>query len=98
MPKAPEKPDTISQKDWNDLDLPEWTDEQFARALPFQEAFPAAFESWKRGRGQPKVDQPKVKINFRFAAETVQALKASGRGYNARVEKLVNDALAKGVL
>lgn len=82
------KPDHISQKDWDDLDDPEWTEEQFARAVPFKEAFAAAYDSWKRGRGRPKVEPPKVKINFRFAAETVQALQASGRGYNARVEKL----------
>jgi uncharacterized protein (DUF4415 family) len=32
------------------------------------------------------------------AADVVQAIRATGRGYNARVEKVLRDALAKGKL
>jgi len=35
---------------------------------------------------------------FRLAADVVHAIRASGRGYNARVEKVLRDALAKGEL
>jgi uncharacterized protein (DUF4415 family) len=37
-------------------------------------------------------------MNFRFATDLVQSIKATGRGYNARVEKLLRDALSQGKL
>ena len=80
-----------------DDDNPEWTAEDFARAKPFKEVFPEPYRSWKR-RGRPPVDQPKVHVGFRLAADVVAGIKATGRGYNARVEKVLRDALAQGKL
>jgi uncharacterized protein (DUF4415 family) len=37
-------------------------------------------------------------IGFRLAADVVQGIRATGKGYNARVEKVMRDALAKGKL
>lgn len=78
---------------------PEWTEENFARARPFKEVFPEHFASWERNRGgRPKVETPKVHIGFRLAADVVEGVKATGKGYNARVEKVLRDALAQGRL
>ncbi len=74
---------------------PEWSDEDFARAKPFKEGFPQHYESWKR-RGRPPVATPKVHIGFRLAADIVEAIRATGKGYNARVERVLRDALEKG--
>ncbi|PZR89144.1 MAG: hypothetical protein DLM68_06500 [Hyphomicrobiales bacterium] len=79
-------------------EIPELTDADFARARPFKEVFPEQFASWKRGRGRPTVETPKMHIGFRLAADVVNGIKATGRGYNARVEKLLRDALAQGKL
>ena len=76
---------------------PEWTEEDFARAKPFKEVFPEQFEAWKR-MGRPPVAAPKVHIGFRLAADVVAGIRATGKGYNARVEKVLRDALAKGEL
>lgn len=97
MSKKPEKPPHISQKDWDDADIPEWTAEDFARAKPFSEVFPEQFKAWKK-MGRPKVEAPKIHIGFRLAADVVKDIRATGRGYNARVEKVLRDALAKGLL
>jgi len=35
---------------------------------------------------------------LRLAADVVNGVKATGRGYNARVEKVLREALAKGLL
>ena len=78
---------------------PEWTEETFARAKPFKEMFPEQYASWKKNRGgRPPVDSPKVHIGFRLAADVVQGVRATGPGYNARVERVLRDALAKGEL
>ena len=77
---------------------PEWAREDFAQAVPFAQAFPEQFAAWEKKRGRPPADAPKVHIGFRLAADVVRAVKASGKGYNARVESVLRDALAKGKL
>lgn len=91
------KPANISQEDWESVDVPEATDAEFASARPFKEVFPDLYREWKR-MGRPPVAAPKVHIGFRLAADVVQAIRATGRGYNTRVEKVLRDALAKGKL
>lgn len=80
-----------------DDDVPELTDRAFAQAKPFKEVFPEEHRSWKR-RGRPSAERPKVHIGFRLAADVVAGIKATGRGYNARVERVLRDALAQGKL
>lgn len=78
-------------------DNPEWTDEDVARARPFCDVFPEQHAAWKR-RGRPPVAEPKVHIGFRLSADLVRDIRATGRGYNARVEKVLREALAEGRL
>jgi uncharacterized protein (DUF4415 family) len=80
-----------------DDENPEWTAEDFARARPFEEVFPEQYKAWKK-IGRPPVAIPKVHIGFRLAADVVEGVRASGKGYNARVEKVLRDAIAKGLL
>ena len=94
----PKKPAHISKEDWDAVDIPEVSDEEFARAKPFSEVVPEVYEAWARGRGRPPVETPKVHVGFRLAADVVSGIKATGRGYNARVEKVLREALAKGQL
>lgn len=95
MANRNKRPADISQEDWESVDVPEVTNSEFATVRPFKEAFPAQYKSWKK-MGRPPVATPKVHIGFRLAADVVNAVRASGRGYNARVEKVLRDALAKG--
>jgi uncharacterized protein (DUF4415 family) len=59
--------------------------------------FPKQHEAWKRP-GRPPAAAPKVHIGFRLAADVVEGIGATGRGCNARVEKVLREALAKGDL
>ena len=78
---------------------PEWTKEDFARAKPFKEGFPEQYASWKKNKGgRPPLESPKVHIGFRLAADVVQGVRATGPGYNVRVEKVLREALEKGEL
>ena len=40
MGKNSEKPDDISQEDWDSVDVPEWTEEDWAHARPAAEVLP----------------------------------------------------------
>lgn len=75
----------------------------FKKAKPASEVLPgligakqteALFAGKVRIRpvGRPKLEQPKEQITFRFDAEITKAIKAMGRGYNARVETLLREA------
>lgn len=81
-------------------DSPEWTDADFARARPIREVDPGMLEAVAefRRRGRPPVDSPKVRIGLRLAPDVVEGIRATGRGYNARVERVLREALAEGKL
>ena len=82
-----------------DEENPEWTEEDFARARPFKEVFPEQYAAWEKKRlGRPPAENPKVHISFRLASDVVDAIRKSGRGYNARVERVLRAALERGEL
>jgi uncharacterized protein (DUF4415 family) len=108
MPKRKSDPFLI------DDDNPEWTKEDFRKARPAREVMPPAFfegmtklgEERRRqlaaeGRkplGRPPVEKPKVAFGLRLDPDVVAGIRATGPGYNGRVEKVLRDALAKGRL
>jgi uncharacterized protein (DUF4415 family) len=68
---------------------------------PIREVDPSMIEAAARfrSRGRPTVSEaPKMHIGFRLSADVVNGIRATGKGYNARVEKVLREALAKGLL
>ncbi|MCW5697479.1 MAG: BrnA antitoxin family protein [Bauldia sp.] len=88
------KPDHISREDWDDLDIPELTDEDFARMRPAREVFAElGLEMPKpRSRG-PQKAPTKVQTTLRLDREVVEHFRAAGRGWQGRI----NDTLKKAV-
>jgi len=73
----------------------ELTREDFRGMRPMREIMPEFIEAMKEFRrklGRPKAEAPKVHIGFRLAPDVVASIKASGRGYNARVEQALREA------
>ena len=81
----------------HDDDSPELTDADFARARPFPEMFPELGRKKAQG-GPPRPARTKVHVGFRLAADVVEGIKATGKGYNARVERVLREALEQGKL
>jgi uncharacterized protein (DUF4415 family) len=78
----------------SDPDAPEATDEQIARAKPFAEALPELAAAMQRNLGgRPKSDNPKVSISIRLDREVVEKFKASGDGWQSRM----NETLKRSV-
>lgn len=76
----------------SDPDNPEWTEEDFARAKPFAEAFPALAEAMRRNiGGRPKSDDPKIPVSLRLDRAVVEKFKKDGPGWQSRM----NEALRK---
>ncbi len=74
-----------SREDWDAVDSPELTDEELAQAKPFAEALPELAEAIRR-RGPAKT---KEAISIRLDADIVQKLRASGPGWQGRVNEIL---------
>ena len=67
------------------------SDEQLAAMRPAAETLPPAlYAALTRPRGRPKADETKLPVNLRLDRATVMAFKATGDGWQTRM----NDALA----
>ena len=76
-----------------DPDAPEATDEQLAQAKPFDEAFPALADAMRKNvGGRPKSENPKVAVSLRLDQEVVARFKASGPGWQTRMNDALRDA------
>jgi len=49
-----------------------------------------------RRRGRPKSAAPKEKINVRLSPDVLAALRATGRGWQTRIDALLREAVAAG--
>jgi len=81
-----------------DDENPEWTDEMFARARPAAEVMGEAFMEMARKPGRPKAVAPKKPVTIRLDAEVAQRLRASGKGWQTRVNDELARLIAKGAL
>ena len=77
-----------------DGEIRELTREDFEGMRPIAEVDPGMLEAVAQWRkvGRPKADLPKVHISFRLAPDVVEGIKATGEGYNARVEQALRKA------
>ena len=68
--------------------------EDFREMKPVREVMPDLIDAVKafKKMGRPKAETTKVHIGFRLAADVVESLKASGPGYNSRVEAALRKA------
>jgi uncharacterized protein (DUF4415 family) len=71
---------------------------------PAKEVLPASFFKdmeklkTKRLRGRPKLKAPREMLSLRLKKNIVDGIKSSGKGYNTRVEKILEEALESGRL
>lgn len=74
----------------SDPDNPEWTNDDFASAKPFTEAFPEVAEKIRRNvGGRPKSDNPKLPISIRLDQDVIAKFKATGPGWQSRINEVL---------
>ena len=82
-----------------DGDTRELDDAWFAGAKPAIEAFApqtyAALVAMKRPRGRPKADETKVFTAIRLDADLLETFKASGKGWQTRVNAALRQFLTE---
>ena len=74
-----------------DPDNPEWTREEFARAVTFDK-LPSRLRQKISGRKRGSQKAPrKVPVSIRLSPDVVEAFRASGAGWQARVDEILRD-------
>ncbi|MDT1064615.1 BrnA antitoxin family protein [Paracoccus sp. CPCC 101403] len=77
----------------SDPDAPEATDDQIARAKPFQEVFPELASNLRKNLGgRPRSENPKVAVSLRLDQEVVARFKAQGPGWQSRMNEALRSA------
>ena len=74
-----------------DADNPLWSDVDFATARPASEVLPQLLGAERAGqllkpRGRPRLASPKERINIRLSPEVLTYFKASGDGWQTRID------------
>jgi uncharacterized protein (DUF4415 family) len=78
-----------------DSEARELDDEWFKTAKPASEVFsPEVFTALKKpGRGRPKAENPKVFTAIRLDADLLETFKATGKGWNTRINAALRQYL-----
>jgi uncharacterized protein (DUF4415 family) len=88
------KPKHIKQKDWDDVDIPELTNEDFKRMRPASEVLPEIVKAYKEGhlkvRG-PQKSPTKVQTTLRLSRNVVEFFKSAGRGWQTKIDNALKD-------
>lgn len=75
-----------------DIENPEWTRKDFARAVPIS-GLPTGVQRALRGRGPQKAPK-KVPISIRISPDVAEALRATGTGWQRRADDALRSWLA----
>ena len=77
-----------------DPDDLEWTEKIFHEAKPIENSdLPESFKVAVR-RGRPKAEKPKVLLSVRYSPEVVEFFKASGKGWQTRMDEILREYVA----
>ena len=90
----PRKPDDISQEDWDAVDNPPLTDEEFAQLRPAVEVFPELVAEYRRTRG-PQKAPTKVPVTLRLDSDVVEHFKSQGPGWQTRMNAALRRSIGK---
>ncbi len=93
---TPEEDDAINAGIMADQENPEWDEDAFKKAKPASEFFtPEQFAalSKKRPRGRPYAERAKVSTSIRLDADLLEALRATGRGWQSRVNSILREKI-----
>lgn len=91
MPKRPKVDPVI------DEDNPEWTAADFAKARPASELSADILAQFPKTKvGRPKAENPKVPVKLRLDGAVVDALRATGPGWQTRINDLLRARIRRG--
>lgn len=83
--------------DLTDPNNPEWTESDFARAKPAADVLPQeVMAAFKKKAGRPRAEVAKVPVSLRLDPDVLAAFKATGAGWQTRINDALRGAMEKG--
>ncbi|MEQ1537847.1 MAG: BrnA antitoxin family protein [Sphingorhabdus sp.] len=73
-------------------DNPEWTADDFAKAVPFDRAFPD-LAATIRSRGSQKAPT-KISTTIRLSRDVIDHFRTTGNGWQSRIDKALKEWIA----
>lgn len=70
---------------------PEWTEEDFAKAKPASALPPEILAAFPRSRG-PQKQPKKIPVSIRLSTEVVEHFRATGPGWQSRIDAVLKKA------
>ncbi len=84
-----------------DVDNPEWTPEDMAKARPAADVLPgligakATVELLQRGKGRPQKKDRKVNQTIRLDPEVLEAFRNEGKGWQSLINQVLRQNMPK---
>jgi len=84
-----------------DVDNPEWTPEDMAKARPAADVLPgligakAAAELLRRGKGRPLKEDRKVNQTIRLDPDVLEAFRNEGKGWQSLINQVLRQNMPK---
>ena len=78
-----------------DVENPRWTKEKFDRSIGFSELPPELQRALKRGKRGPQKAPVKQQVTMRLSPDVLAALRATGPGWQTRVDTILRGELLK---
>ncbi|WP_082171900.1 BrnA antitoxin family protein [Methylobacterium indicum] len=93
---ADANPCAYTQEDWDAVDSPELTDEELSQLRPARDALPPEVYAALPSRGgRPRAERPKQLVSLRLDPDVVEAFKATGPGWQTRMNAVLAEAARK---
>lgn len=89
MSVSKRKPKQVSRADWEAVKSPSLSRVQLGKLRPAKEAMPNLVDTYRRSRGRPKAEQPKMLVSLRLDADVVHAFKEEGPGWQTRINEVL---------
>lgn len=83
------KPKNVSKADWDAVKSPALSRAQLAELRPAEAAMPDLVDAYRRTRGRPKIEEPKLLVSLRLDADVVHAFKEGGPGWQTRINEVL---------
>ncbi len=78
-----------------DPDNPEWTAEKFARSIKFKDLPASLQRTLTRPKRGPQKAPTKTLVSMRLSQDVLQALRATGEGWQVRVDEALREKFSK---
>ncbi|QLB19131.1 BrnA antitoxin family protein [Mannheimia granulomatis] len=82
-----------------DNENPQWTQVDIDNSLTFQEMLAdlqaLVIQSQIKKRGRPLSQNKKVSVTIRYSSNVIDAFKATGKGWQSRMNKVLEDYIAQ---